>query len=178
MLGFPGPVQANPPLGTTTDPQPQPRTHPRNRHRSSLLVRTEGACYCRETKLCRRPSSDETSPLRIPAGTTDDTDGLFGNVHLHGCHVAHLKAHANAFAERWVRSIKHECLSKLILFGELSLRRAVTEFLTHYHFERNHQGKGNLLLFPAPAWPPPHPNPVITRRARLGGLLNSYQHAA
>ena len=81
----------------------------------------------------------------------------------------------NAFPERWVRSIKHECLSKLILFGELSLRRAVTEFLTHYHFERNHQGKENLLLFPAPAWPPPHPNPVITRRARLGGLLNFYQ---
>ena len=62
----------------------------------------------------------------------------------------------NAFAERWVRSIKHECLSKLILFGELSLRRAVTEFLRHYHFERNHQGKDNMLLFPAPASPPPH----------------------
>ncbi len=55
----------------------------------------------------------------------------------------------NAFAERWVRSIKHECLSKLILFGEVSLRRAVTEFLRHYHFERNHQGKENMLLFPA-----------------------------
>ncbi len=84
----------------------------------------------------------------------------------------------NAFAERWVRSIKHECLSKLILFGECSLRRAVTEFVRHYHFERNHQGKENMLLFPAPASPPLHPNPVITRRARLGGLLNFYQHAA
>jgi putative transposase len=84
----------------------------------------------------------------------------------------------NAFAERWVRSIKHECLSKVILFGELSLRRAVAEFLRHYHFERNHQGKENMLLFPAPASPSPHPNPVITRRARLGGLLNFYQRAA
>ena len=84
----------------------------------------------------------------------------------------------NAFAERWVRTIKHECLSKMILFGELSLRRAVTGFLTHYHFERNHQGKENLLLFPAPASPRPHPNPAITRRARLGGLLNFYQRAA
>jgi putative transposase len=84
----------------------------------------------------------------------------------------------NAFAERWVRSIKHECLSKLILFGELSLRHAVTEFLRHYHFERNHQGKENMLLFPGPALPPPHPNAVITCRARLGGLLNFYQHAA
>ena len=68
----------------------------------------------------------------------------------------------NAFAERWVRSIKHECLSKLVLFGEASLRRAVTEFLRHYHFERNHQGKENMLLFPAPASPPSHPNPAVT----------------
>jgi hypothetical protein len=55
----------------------------------------------------------------------------------------------NAHAERWVRSIKAECLSKLILFGESSLRRAVSEFLTHFHAERNHQGKGNVILFPA-----------------------------
>jgi putative transposase len=62
-----------------------------------------------------------------------------------------LPAHSpnlNAFAERWVRSIKGECLSKLILFGEASLRRAITQFLAHYHHERNHQGKTNLLLFP------------------------------
>src|SRR5262245_56231302 len=53
----------------------------------------------------------------------------------------------NAHAERWVRSIKEECLSKLILFGETSLRRVVSQYLEHYHQERNHQGKGNLLLF-------------------------------
>jgi hypothetical protein len=52
----------------------------------------------------------------------------------------------NAFAERWVRSIKSECLSKLILFGELSLRRAVTQFIEHYHLEHPDQGKGNQLL--------------------------------
>jgi hypothetical protein len=52
------------------------------------------------------------------------------------------------FAERWVRSVKQECLSKLTLFGESSLRLAMTEFEAHYHSERNHQGKGNLLLFP------------------------------
>src|SRR3954464_13330393 len=84
----------------------------------------------------------------------------------------------NAFAERWVRSIKRECLSKLVLFGEASLRRTLTEFLRHYHFERNHQGKENMLLFPAPGSPPPHPNPAVTYHARLGGLLNFYQHAA
>src|ERR1700686_3057357 len=53
----------------------------------------------------------------------------------------------NAFAERWVRSVKEECLSKLILFGEDSLSRTLTEFSAHSHGERNHQGKGNKLLF-------------------------------
>src|SRR5580698_4574308 len=47
----------------------------------------------------------------------------------------------NAFAERWVRSAKEECLSKLILFGEGPLSRTLAEFSAHYHGERNHQGK-------------------------------------
>src|ERR1035437_3063316 len=54
----------------------------------------------------------------------------------------------NAYAERWVRSVKEECLSKVVLFGERSLRRALNEFVEHYHAERNHQGKYNVLLFP------------------------------
>ena len=82
----------------------------------------------------------------------------------------------NAFAERWVRSVKDECLSKLILFGESSLHRALHEFIAHFHSERNHQGKRNLLLFPSPAR-------TTTRRSvrcreRLGGLLRYYSRAA
>jgi putative transposase len=55
----------------------------------------------------------------------------------------------NAFAERFVRSVKEEALSRLILFGERSLRHVLTEYLTHYHEERPHQGKGNVILFPS-----------------------------
>jgi integrase-like protein len=54
----------------------------------------------------------------------------------------------NAYAECWVRSVKEECLSKVVLLGERSLRRALAEYVEHYHAERNHQGKGNVLLFP------------------------------
>ena len=54
----------------------------------------------------------------------------------------------NAYAERWVRSVKEECLCKVVLFGERSLRRALGEYVEHYHAERNDQGKGNVLLFP------------------------------
>jgi putative transposase len=84
----------------------------------------------------------------------------------------------NAFAERWVRSVKSECLSKLILFGETSLRRTLAEFLKHYHHERNHQGKENLLLFPVSAAPRPANRAVIHCHRRLGGLLKFYKHAA
>ena len=45
----------------------------------------------------------------------------------------------NAYAERWVRSVKEECLSRLILFGEASLRHALTQYVAHFHHERNHQ---------------------------------------
>ncbi len=84
----------------------------------------------------------------------------------------------NAFAERWVRSVKEECLSKLILFGERALQRAVAEFLRHYHAERNHQGKGNALLFPSSNDERSNGSMRIQRRERLGGLLNYYYSRA
>ena len=78
----------------------------------------------------------------------------------------------NAYAERWVRSVKEECLSKVVLFGEHSLRRALSKYVEHFHAERNHQGKGNVLLFPRD---PDicHEGPVQSRE-RLGGLLRYY----
>jgi transposase InsO family protein len=79
----------------------------------------------------------------------------------------------NAYAERFVRTIKEDCLNQMILFGENSLRTAVREFASHYHFERNHQGLGNQLITsisPKAAGP-------ISRRQRLGGLLNYYYRA-
>ncbi|HEY5029792.1 MAG TPA: integrase core domain-containing protein [Candidatus Angelobacter sp.] len=53
----------------------------------------------------------------------------------------------NAYAERWVRSVKEECLSKLILCGEGSLRRALHHYQAHYHEERNHQAKTTCFFF-------------------------------
>ena len=52
----------------------------------------------------------------------------------------------NAYVERFVLSIKSECLERMIFFSEQSLRRAVAEFIHHYHGERNHEGLGNALL--------------------------------
>ena len=81
----------------------------------------------------------------------------------------------NAFAERWVRSVKQECLSKVILFGEDALSRVLNEYCRHYHSERNHQGKGNRLLFPEKQH---SQSPAIVCHPRLGGLLKYYKRAA
>ena len=84
----------------------------------------------------------------------------------------------NAFAERWVRSVKEECLSKLILFGEASLRRALGEYVRHFHAERNHQGKGNVILFPATDQAIEIRERRVRCRERLGGMLKYYHREA
>jgi transposase InsO family protein len=76
----------------------------------------------------------------------------------------------NADAERWVRSVKEECLARLILFGEASLQHALHEYVEHDHHERNHQGKGNVLLSPSFSQQHPKRGPMRCRE-RLGGLL-------
>jgi putative transposase len=81
----------------------------------------------------------------------------------------------NAFAERFVRSVKSECLSKLVPIGARMLRRALREYMEHYHGERNHQGLDNQLI--APARVRHSQSKGIDRRSRLGGMLNFYQRA-
>jgi len=82
----------------------------------------------------------------------------------------------NAYAERFVRSIKEECLDRMIFIGEVSLRRAVREFMAHYRAERNHQDVGNRLIRGEQAIGAGY-GPV-ERRVRLGGMLSFYHHAA
>ena len=86
-----------------------------------------------------------------------------------------LTAHANAHAERFVRSIKGECLDRMILIGERHLRQTLREFFAHYQRERNHQGLGNE---PIDGMSLTSIDGRICRRSRLGGLLNFYDRAA
>ena len=82
---------------------------------------------------------------------------------------------ANADAERFVRSIKDACLNRLIPLGECDHRRAVSEFVAHYHCERNHQGLDNELIDGEPTRGRVS---RVRRHQRLGGLLNYYARAA
>jgi transposase InsO family protein len=85
-----------------------------------------------------------------------------------------LTADSNAFAERWVKSVKDECLSQVILFEQGHLERVLSSYVDHYHAERPHQGLGNELIDGERATS--HGEVVV--RQRLGGLLNSYHHSA
>ena len=88
----------------------------------------------------------------------------------------HLTAQANAYAERFLRTIKETCLDRVIFFGENSLRRAINEFLEFYHHERNHQGLGNRLIGPQDIIG--SADGSVACRERLGGLLRYYHRQA
>jgi putative transposase len=81
----------------------------------------------------------------------------------------------NAYAERFVRSVKEECLNRIVPLGERHLRRRLQEFAAHYHRERNHQGLANDLIERPPA---PRLSGVVRRRHRVGGILNFYYRSA
>jgi putative transposase len=80
----------------------------------------------------------------------------------------------NALAERFVKSIKDECLDRMIFFGTASLDRALAAYEAHYLEERNHQGIGNELIDPVLG----DAEGIVARRERLGGLLNYYYRRA
>ena len=83
----------------------------------------------------------------------------------------------NAYTERFGRTIKESCLERMVLIGEGSRRRAVREFVAHYHHERNHQGLDNRLILPLSTAPPPRGR--VPCRQRLGGMLHyDYRSAA
>lgn len=79
----------------------------------------------------------------------------------------------NGYAERLVKSLKEECLDRMIFFGECSLRKAINEYVEHYHHERNHQGLDNLIPFPYAGETKGRSGSVV-KFERLGGLLNYY----
>jgi putative transposase len=117
------------------------------------LLHDRDAKFCQSFRELIKTGS--VNPLRLPARSPN----------------------LNSYAERWVRSVKDECLSRLILFGESSLRRALQQYIVHYHEERNHQGKDNRILFPSR--PEARRNMGAVRcRERLGGLLKYYEREA
>ena len=112
---------------------------------------------------------------RDPLFTTDFLD-MLADVGVKSVKLPPRSPNLNAYAERFVRTIKECCLDRMIFFGEESLRTAIQNFVTHYHTERNHQGLSNRLISPQPG----HSGKTgaVRRHQRLGGMLNYYYRAA
>ncbi|MBT4288433.1 MAG: transposase [Deltaproteobacteria bacterium] len=114
----------------------------------------------RDSKFCKSFSSiiksGDVKPLKLPPRSPN----------------------LNAICERWVLSVKSEVISGLIFFSEESLQRTLKEYITHYHQERNHQGKDNRLLFPIVGYNPTKKHGTIKCRIRLGGILKYYLREA
>jgi len=82
----------------------------------------------------------------------------------------------NAYAERFVRSIKYECLDRIIPIGERHLTQAIDAYLRHYNYDRPHQGLNNDLLMPGPSLATTGGKIVCDEQ--VGGLIRSYRRAA
>jgi transposase InsO family protein len=144
------------------------------------------------------PNPGETWMMQIGRNITDPVDGVLGDKKLllldrdskfslafrnllkdAGVEVVRLpyrSPNLNAYAERFVRSIKDECLSRMIFFGERSLRKATREYAAHYHRERNHQGIGNRLIEPSDR--AESAISAVECAQRLGGMLRFYHRGA
>jgi transposase InsO family protein len=93
---------------------------------------------------------------------------------IHVVRTAFQAPNMNAIAERWVLSVKTECLDRMVLFGQAHLERVLREYAAHYHTERPHQGLGNEVIDGKPATG----DGGVLVHERLGGLLNSYHRPA
>ena len=111
---------------------------------------------------------------RDPLYTTEFLDILAG-VGVQSVKLPPRSPNLNAYAERFVRTVKENCAEQMIFFGEESLRNGI-QFFAHYHRERNHQGLGNRLI--APIEQIAARTGTIRRRQRLGGMLNYYYRDA
>lgn len=95
--------------------------------------------------------------------------------------MVHLVAKWNSYAERWVLSLRRECLDHFLVCGENHLAYLVREYVEHYNLERPHQAKGNVPLPDAAESEPrilPFPSGKVKCRERLGGVLRHYYRAA
>ena len=134
-------------------------------------------------QIVRTLTMAEDGAVHAPRVLICDRDRKWSGDVRHRLHAAGIRVvltparapNANAYAERFVRSIKEECLDRLIPIGERHFRRVVAEYVEHYHGERNHQGLDNRLISGPPVI---RMRSLVRRRSRLGGLLNFYERAA
>jgi len=133
-------------------------------------------------QMARNVTDCETGVLCQKRFLIIDRDAVFsprfksilGSAEVEILLTAYQAPNMNAHAERFVRSIRSECLDQMIFVGRASLEKAIAEYVAHYHRERSHQGLGNEI----PGRVPVQRAGVIQASERLGGLLKYYHRRA
>ena len=136
------------------------------------------------TQVARNLTADEDGFLHGKRFLIIDRDGKYCNAFIDMIREAGIRPvrcpakapNCNAYAERFVRSIKYECLNCMIFFGVGSLERAIRNYIEHYHSERNHQGTGSEII--ERDRQVTGDRSKVECRERLGGLLRYYYHEA
>ena len=136
------------------------------------------------TQVCRNLTDWEDGFLRNASHLIVDRDSSFipmrgfldQNTDTEVILLQPKSPNLNAYMERWFRSLKSECLDRMVFFGRKSLENAVREYVEHYHAERNHQGLGNELIDPSED--AANCDDHIECRERLGGMLKYYHRRA
>ena len=144
--------------------------HPTSQWATQLAGELEEA-GCRFTYLVRDRDAKFTAAF----------DAVFASTGITTLPIAPQASRTNAYAERFVHTIRAECTDRMLIAGEQHLRANLSEYIGHYNTGRSHQGEGmglrapdddpDIVAFPVPA-------ARIQRRARLAGLINEYQQAA
>jgi len=106
---------------------------------------------------------------------TELFDTIFQSTGFNVIHLPHRAPNSNAFAERWVRTIRQECLDKLLIINEGHLRRVIKEYVAHYNQHRPHQGIDQQSPIP---FPTPETQGEIHRRDVFGGIIHEYYREA
>ena len=112
---------------------------------------------------------------------TDAFDAIFASLGIEVLKSAPQAPRMNAYAERFVRTVRAECTDRMLITSARYLRRVLGEFVEHYNAGRSHQGAGLGLRAPNDpnnVIPFPTPPERIQRRQRLGGLISEYRNAA
>ena len=171
-------VPTGPRPGTGTGLPPSPRTGRQPPRRSTLQAATAPRRARHGHRPGPRPSSGVEPRTPTRGQTTDETGASPGQYDAHRRHRVNLTTRSNAFAERWVATLRRELLDRMLITGRRQLKAALSEYLMHYNTHRPHRSLDQA----SPLRSVPSPSPAATvgvlRRDRLGGLIHEYAHVA
>jgi putative transposase len=128
----------------------------------------------------RRDEQDERLPMRFlihdrDAKFTSSFNAVFASEGIEIIRTPYRAPRANAFAERWIRSAREECLDRLLILGEAHLRRVVRDYVDYYNRARPHQGIEQRCPIPIDN---ARKDGAVKQRAVLGGIINDYHREA